>query len=94
MFENIFKMPKFDKLCNDSRIVDNAYKVFVLKIFQKSVCVKKVFEVFASKRLRTIYLLKSLSCYFSFPLDSAILSLVNRKPYRWMFEGRMWVIIQ
>ena len=31
-FENILKMPKCGKLCNDSRINENAYKVFVFKI--------------------------------------------------------------
>ena len=37
-FENIFKIPKFGKLYNDSHIVENAYKVFVLKIFQRKKC--------------------------------------------------------
>ena len=41
-FENILKTPSFDKLCNDSRIVENVYKVFdLLKIFSS---LKDVFE--------------------------------------------------
>ena len=37
-------MPKCDKLCNDSRIVENTYKVFVFEnILEKSVCVRNCF---------------------------------------------------
>ena len=43
-FENILKMPKFGKLCNDSRIIENAYKVLVLKIFVERKCFGKMFE--------------------------------------------------
>ena len=38
-------MPKCDKLCNDSRIVENAHKVFILKIYVEkvSLCEKRCF---------------------------------------------------
>ena len=51
-------------------------------------------DVFVSKRLKAIYLLKSLSCYFPLPLDSVILPLVSRKPYHWMCEEQARVIVQ
>ena len=77
-FENILKMPKFGKLCNDSRIIENAYKVFVFEnILEKRVYVWEI-VLFVSKRLRAIYLLKSSLFFSSFPLDSAILPLVSR----------------
>ena len=38
-FENILKTPKFGKLYNDSRIIENVYKVLALKIF----CLKMSF---------------------------------------------------
>ena len=37
------KMPKFGNFVMILVSVENAYKVFILKIFQKSVCVKNVF---------------------------------------------------
>ena len=43
-FENILKTPKFGKLCNDSRIVENVYKVLVLKIFVENERLKICFE--------------------------------------------------
>ena len=91
-FENISKMPKFGNFVMILISVENAYKVFVLKIFQNSVCVKR--DVFMSRRLKAIYLLISLSRYFPLPLDSVVLLLVSRNPYHWMFEGHAWVIIQ
>ena len=48
-FENILKTPSFRKLCNDSRIVENVYKVLVLKIFFE----KGVFgKMFVFERVR------------------------------------------
>ena len=44
MFENILKTPKFGKLCNDSCIVENVYKVLVLKIFVERKCLERCFE--------------------------------------------------
>ena len=41
-FENILKTPQFGKLCNDSHIVENVYKVLVLKIFVEMF--EKMFE--------------------------------------------------
>ena len=43
-FENILKMPNLGKLCNDSRIVENVYKVLVLKIFVERKMFGKMFE--------------------------------------------------
>ena len=73
-FKSIFeKRLHLGKLCNDSRLYKNAYKVLdFLKIFH----VLKVFGVFektfvflrwiVSKQLRTFYLLKSLLFISSF----------------------------
>ena len=44
-FENILKMPKFGKLCNDSRIVENVYKVLVLKIFVERRCLERCLKI-------------------------------------------------
>ena len=58
-------------------------KCLLLKIFQKSVCEKDI--CFCEQAINSILpLLKSLSPYFPPPLDSAILPLVSREPYRWM----------
>ena len=43
-FENILKTPSYDKLCNDSRIVENVYKVLVLKIFVWKGMFERCFE--------------------------------------------------
>ena len=37
-------MPLFHKLCNDSRLYKNVYKVLVLKIVQRDVCFLRCFE--------------------------------------------------
>ena len=37
-------MRKFGKLCNDSRIVENVYKVLILKIFVERECLERCFE--------------------------------------------------
>ena len=53
-FESIFeKFLHLGKICNDSRLYKNAYKVLTLKIFQESVGVLKdvCFEKFMSKKL-------------------------------------------
>ena len=68
-------------------------KCLFLKIFQKSVCVKRDIFLWASDYELSTYS-KSLSRYFTFPLDSAILPLLSRKPYHWMFDGHARVIIQ
>ena len=43
--------------------------------------------MFLSKHLTSIYLYSKKSLFSSFPVDSAILLLVSRYPYRWMYEG-------
>ena len=55
-FKNILKTTKFGKLCNDSRIIDNVYKMFVLTNVSKVWCVEVV--LFVRKQLPAIYLLK------------------------------------
>ena len=42
-----------------------------------------------AKHLRTIYLYSKGLFFSSYPLDNAILLLVSRYPYHWMFEGRL-----
>ena len=58
-------------------------KIFLLKVL---VCFKRCFEKFVSKKLWTFYLLKRSLCSFPPPLDSAILPLIGKKFYYWMWR--------
>ena len=65
-----------------SRIVENVYKIFIWKVFWKYE-VLKGFCLWASNYDQSTYS-KSL-CSFPTPLDSAILHLVGKEPYYWMW---------
>ena len=72
-------MPKCEKLCNDSRIIKNAYKVFVFaNISEKCCLVERYFEDANVRKFCNDYriienvdkmlLLKSVRCENSFSL--------------------------
>ena len=48
-----------------------------------------MFVLKVSKQLRTFLPTQKSFFFSSFPLDSAILPLVSRYPYHWIFEGRV-----
>ena len=76
-------------------LVENAYKVFVFEnISEKKCFVWKMFWNVREQAIKNYLPTQKSFVFFSLPLDSAILPLVNRKPYHWMFEGQARVIVQ
>ena len=91
MFENTLKMPKYGKFVMILVSVKNEYKVFILENISGKVFVKKRCFLFClcEPAINNILpLLKDLSYYFPPSLNSVILPLVSRKPYRWMWRDK------
>ena len=87
-----FENANVRNFCNDSRIVENVYKMFVFeKCFEnscfESVRCKDCFILCASNYEQSTYS-KSL-CSFPPSLDSVILPLVGEKLYHWMWGTSM-----
>ena len=86
-FESIFeKRIRLGKLCNDSRLYNNVYKVLEFwKYFMESVgALEKVFVFEDEKATRNILPYSKAFCSFLSSFSIAILPLIGKKPYLWM----------
>ena len=87
VFESIFeKRLRLGKLCNDSRLYKNVYKVLDFwKYLMESVgAFEKVFVFEDEQATRKILLYSKVFCSFLSSFDITILPLIGKKPYLWM----------